>query len=121
MVARKVAVAPWRAMLMGLILYATLMPPATAATSIAITNFRGDWDPTANYSAGAFVTYNRQSYIATVKNQNVVPTETDACAVLDAQGVQGPQGAAGATGTAGAAGASYFDAPAGILGFKMIY
>jgi Protein of unknown function (DUF1566)/Collagen triple helix repeat (20 copies) len=113
MITRKVAVAPWCAMLMGLILYATLMPPATAAISIAITNFRGDWDPTVIYSAGAFVTYNRQSYIAIVKNHNVVPIETGAWAVLDAQGLQGPQGAAGAAGAPGPAGRA---GPAGAMG-----
>jgi len=113
MITRKVAVAPWCAMFMGLILYAAMTSPATAAISIAITNFRGDWDPTVHYGAGALVTYNGQSYIAIVKNNNVVPTETDAWAILDAQGAQGPQGPAGAAGAPGPAGPA---GPAGAMG-----
>ena len=72
MITRKITFAPWCAMLMGLILYAAMTPPAAAAITIAVTNFRGDWDPTVNYGAGAVVTYSGQSYIAIVKNNNVV-------------------------------------------------
>jgi hypothetical protein len=118
MITRKIAVAPWSAMLMGLILYAAMTPPATAAISIAVTNFRGDWDPTVNYGAGAVVTYSGQSYIAIVKNNNVVPTETDAWAILDAKGAQGSVGAAGATGATGAPGPAGPAGPAGAMGIQ---
>ena len=116
MITRKITFAPWCAMLMGLILYAAMTPPAAAAISIAVTNFRGDWDPTVNYGAGAVVTYSGQSYIAIVKNNNVVPTETDAWAILDAKGAQGPVGAAGAAGAAGAPGPAGPAGPAGAMG-----
>jgi Protein of unknown function (DUF1566)/Collagen triple helix repeat (20 copies) len=113
---RKIAFAPWCAMLTGLMLYAAMIPSASAAISIAVTNFRGDWDSTVNYNAGAFVTYKGQTYIAIVKNNNVVPTETDAWALLDAQGPQGPAGTTGATGAAGAIGATGAAGPAGPAG-----
>ena len=116
MITRKITFAPWCAMLMGLILYAAMTPPAAAAISIAVTNFRGDWDPTVNYGAGAVVTYSGQSYIAIVKNNNVVPTETDAWAILDAKGAQGPVGAAGAAGATGAPGPAGPAGPAGAMG-----
>jgi hypothetical protein len=116
MMNRKVAFAPWCAMLMGLFLSTAMMAPAAAAISIAITNYRGDWNSTVQYGAGAVVTYNGQSYIAIVKNNNVVPTETAAWAVLDAQGPTGPVGATGATGAAGATGASGATGPAGPAG-----
>jgi len=116
MTTRKVSVAPWCAMLLGLFLSAAMAAPAAAAISIAITNFRGDWDPTVSYSAGAVVTYSGQSYIAIVKNNNVIPTETDAWAILDAQGAQGPYGPASATGAAGATGATGPAGPAGPIG-----
>jgi hypothetical protein len=116
MFSQRTALAPWCAMLMGLILCAAMIPPAAAAISIAFTNFRGDWDSTVNYNAGAVVTYKGQSYIAIVKNNNVVPTETDAWALLDAQGPKGPAGATGATGAAGATGATGAAGPAGSIG-----
>jgi hypothetical protein len=102
---RKLAAAPWCALLTGLFLTAAMTAPSTAAISIAFTNFRGPWSSTVSYGAGAVVTYNNQSYIAIVKNSNVVPTETDAWAILDAPGPQGPQGPAGAAGAPGAPGA----------------
>jgi hypothetical protein len=100
-------------MLFGLALSATMSSPADAAISIAVTNFRGVWDPTVAYGAGAIVTYNGQSYIAIVKNNNVVPTQTDAWAMLDAAGSPGLQGPKGATGPAGPAGPM---GPAGAAG-----
>jgi hypothetical protein len=90
--------------------------PAAAAISIAVTSFRGDWDPTVKYTAGAVVTYNGQSYIAIVKNNNVLPIETDAWALLDAQGPQGPQGSAGPQGPTGSSGANGAAGPAGAQG-----
>jgi hypothetical protein len=116
MITRKIAVAPWCAILMGMILSAAMTLPAAGAISIAITNFRGDWDPIVNYSAGAVVTYSGQSYIAIVKNNNLVPTETDAWTILEAQGAQGPAGATGATGAVGATGAPGPAGPAGPIG-----
>jgi hypothetical protein len=96
--------------------YLVASATASAAISIAVTNFRGDWDSTIKYTEGAVVTYNGQSYIAIVKNNNVVPTETDAWALLDAQGPQGPQGSAGAQGPTGATGATGATGPAGTQG-----
>jgi Protein of unknown function (DUF1566) len=119
MIARKVAFAPCCAMLIGLFVSTAMMAPAAAAISIAFTNFRGNWDPTVNYGAGAVVTYNGQSYIAIVKNTNVVPTQTVAWAILDAagaQGLQGPAGASGAPGAPGPAGPAGPQGPAGPFG-----
>jgi hypothetical protein len=103
----------------GLVLGAAMPGHASAAISIAISNFRGDWDPTVSYGAGAVVTYAGQSYIAIVKNNNVVPTETDAWASIDApgpQGIQGPPGPTGVSGTSGAQGATGPAGPAGSSG-----
>ena len=101
------------AMLIGALVGVTMIPAANAAVSVAITNFRGVWDPTVSYAAGAIVTYNGQSYICTLKNKNVVPTDTDGWAVLDASGTPGPRGPSGATGPTGATGAA---GPAGPVG-----
>jgi hypothetical protein len=106
----------WCAMLIALSFSATLTPTANAAISIAVTNFRGLWDSTVSYGEGAIVTYNGQSCICTVKNKNVVPTNTEAWAVLDASGTQGPQGPAGATGATGATGPAGPAGPAGSMG-----
>ena len=116
MTRKKIAVAPWCAMLLGLILGAAIARPASAAISIAVTDFRGDWDPTVRYGAGAIVTYGGQSYIAIVRNLNVVPSETDDWAILAAQGAKGPQGPVGATGASGATGATGATGPAGPAG-----
>jgi hypothetical protein len=115
MISQKTSLAACDAILIGILVSAAIAAPAPAAAaiSIAVTNFRGVWDSTVNYGAGAIVTYGDQSYIAIVRNNNVIPTETDAWAVLDvkgAQGAQGPAGAAGAPGPAGPAG------PAGAMG-----
>jgi Protein of unknown function (DUF1566)/Collagen triple helix repeat (20 copies) len=116
MTTKKIVFAPWCAIFMGLFISAAMAAPAAAAISIAVTNFRGNWDPTVNYGAGAIVTYNGQSYIAIVKNTNVAPTETDAWATLDAAGPQGPKGATGATGATGTTGAAGPAGPSGPLG-----
>jgi hypothetical protein len=102
-----------------------------AATSVAITNFRGAWVSTASYSAGAVVTYNGASYICIVKNTNVQPTNATDWSILDAPGApgapgaagpagspgpQGPAGATGATGSQGAMGAPGPMGPAGAPG-----
>src|ERR1700677_2512750 len=113
---RTLIASSWCAMLIGLSLSATVIPLANAAISIAVTNYRGNWDPTANYAAGAIVSYAGQSYIAIVKNNNVTPTQTDAWAVLDAPGPTGPKGAQGPQGSPGSAGATGPAGPAGPAG-----
>jgi len=116
---RKIIFALRCVMVTGVFMSVAMPAPADAAISIALTNFRGNWDPTINYGAGAVVTYNGQSYIAIVKNVNVAPTETEAWTTLDAAGPQGPQGntgAAGAPGAPGTAGATGPAGPAGPLG-----
>jgi hypothetical protein len=101
---RKAACVPRSVLLMGLFLGMAMTAPTIAAISIGITNFRGEWDLTVNYGAGAVVTYKGQTYIAIVKNNNVVPTNTDAWAILDSAGAQGPLGPSGAKGATGATG-----------------
>ena len=98
---------------------------ATAATSIAITNFRGAWLSTPSYGAGAVVTYNGASYICLVGNTNVIPSSnTTDWAILDAPGLPGatgatgPQGPPGPTGAKGATGATGPQGPAGLTGAK---
>jgi hypothetical protein len=113
---RIVLASSWCAILIGLSLSATMTPAANAAISIALTNFRGTWDPTVSYGAGAIVTYQGQSYISIDKNSNVVPTNTEAWAVLDAAGTPGPAGVPGSTGATGPTGASGSPGPAGPAG-----
>ena len=114
--ARKIAFAPVYTTLTAVLLSTAFLAPASAAVSIAVTNFRGAWDATVNYGAGAFVTYRGQSYIAVVKNNNVVPTDTDAWSILDAAGAQGPQGPQGPVGPNGASGAKGAAGPTGPAG-----
>jgi Collagen triple helix repeat (20 copies) len=115
-----------------LLLIAAVNNPAPAATSIAITNFRGAWAFSVAYAAGAVVTYNGASYICLLKNSGVAPsTNTADWAILDApgatgavgaagapgaQGVMGPPGPVGPAGTAGAAGPAGTQGPAGPVG-----
>ena len=110
MITMKPTAARWCAIWIGVLLSVSMTVPASAAISINVTNFRGVWDSTVNYAAGAVVTYNGQTYIAITKNSDVAPIETDAWAVLDAPG---PTGAVGATGPAGPTGATGHAGPMG--------
>lgn len=113
MTIRKIAVAPWSAILIGLFLSAAMTPPV-AATTIPITNYRGAWLSTATYGAGAVVTFGGASYICLVGNSGVEPgTSTADWAILDAPGVAGAAGPAGPAGPAGATGGM---GPAGSAG-----
>jgi hypothetical protein len=107
------------ALMLGAVMSMGLANAAAAAINVAVTDYRGIWDPTVSYAAGAIVTYNGQSYIAIVKNKNVSPTLIESWDLLAAQGpagVQGVQGSAGATGPVGATGPAGPTGPAGVMG-----
>ena len=119
--------APVGAILLYMSLSNVIATPATAATNVAITNFRAAWSASVSYGAGAVITYNGASYISLVGgNVGVVPTSsTTNWAILDApgapgaigpQGPTGPTGAKGATGAAGATGATGLAGPTGPQG-----
>jgi hypothetical protein len=113
MITMKPTTARWCAICIGVLLSISMTVPASAAISINITNFRGVWDSTVNYAAGAVVTYSGQTYIAITKNNDVAPSETDAWALLDAPGPSGPAGATGPAGAVGPTGATGHAGPMG--------
>jgi hypothetical protein len=94
------------AMLVSAFLTVIVSAPATAATSVAFTNFRGAWVSSGTYNPGAVVTFNGASYICLVRNTNVQPnTPTGDWTIMDAPGASGATGPAGAQGPAGPTGA----------------
>jgi hypothetical protein len=118
MVTRKAGFARLSSILLAALFSATITAPASAAVTIDITDFRGVWTSTTNYTVGVVVTYNGASYICLVANTGLAPNAYTAhWALLDAPGLPGETGPKGAQGVAGPAGPAGAKGATGATGY----